>query len=186
MALQIAHDGMFSMICIDGSIAMKTQQDTRTAYVGGFGDCRNKFVRRMFEAYGKNGDLYFEHYQERALAEWIDESNSNYSITVIGHSYGGNSAARVVANGYRVHRLITVDPVGRFKPNFKNVAKYSAVWTNYVATGGGINRNNLIARMGGWYGHRPKQYASHHICVDKDHVDICFQCCRPLFDGDYN
>ena len=110
---------------------------------------------------------------------WIDENNSKYSVTVIGHSYGGNSAARVVAAGHRVDHLITVDPVGRFKANFKNVAKYSGTWTNYVATGGGMNGNNLVARIGGWYGHKPKGYADHHISVNKDHVDICFQYCRP-------
>ncbi|USD21226.1 hypothetical protein [Microbulbifer variabilis] len=142
-------------------------------------DDKNEFVKSMYEAYGKEGDIYFEHHQKKELAAWIDENNSEYSLTVIGHSYGGNSAARVIAAGHRVDHLITADPVGRFKPNFTNVALYSETWTNYVATGGGMNRNNLVARAGGWYGHKPEWYADAHIPINKDHVEICFQYCRP-------
>ncbi len=142
-------------------------------------DNKNQFVKSMYEAYGKDDDVYFEHYQRKALAAWIDENNTNYLVTIVAHSYGGNSSAIVVAAGHRVEHLITVDPVGRFKANFNNVAKYSNIWTNYVAIGGGMNINNLIARMGGWYGHKPKGYADEHIAVDQDHVAICYQCCRP-------
>jgi len=150
----------------------------KVAYIGGFWDYKNKFVKSFYEAYGKESDVYFEHYQKKALASWIDENSSECLLTVIGHSYGANSAARVVAKGHRVDRLITIDPVGRFKPNLKNVAKFSGAWTNYIATGGGIfNRNNLVARAGSRYGHKPKIYADQHISVDKDHVAIFYQCC---------
>lgn len=155
------------------------EKETRVAYIGGLWDDRNKFVKNMFEAYGKKGDVYFEYHQKKSLAIWIDENNLEYSVIVIGHSYGGNSAAKIVATGCRVDNLITVDPVGRFKPNFRNVSKFSGTWKNYVAIGGGMNINNCVARVGGWYGHRPKDYADIHIPVDKDHVAICFQCCRP-------
>ena len=156
-------------------------KDRKTAFVGGLWDDKNKFVKFMYQSYGTEKDVYFEHHQKKQLATWIDENNSTFFITVIGHSYGGNSAARVVASGHPVDILVTVDPVGRFKPDFIKVTKFSGNWLNFVATGGGLYLNNIVARLGGWYGHKPKGYADQHtLAPDKDHVAICFQYCKPL------
>jgi RHS repeat-associated protein len=152
---------------------------TKTAYVGGFGDDGNEFVKGMYDKYGQEGDVYFEWHQGKELAAWID-SNQEFNLTVIGHSYGGDTVATIVSKGHYVDNLITVDPVGRTKPNFEAVAEHSGTWTNYNAVGGGrMNMNNFVARVGGHWGDRPGNFADSHHRVDADHVQACLIHCRP-------
>ena len=150
----------------------------RTAYVGGAHDGKGGPVLAAFEKYGGQNDAYFEWTDGEALANWIDSNQGDY-LKVIAHSYGGDTAAGVVANGHYVNELITVDPVGRFMPNLANVAKNTGVWTNYDSVGGGETWNNLVATAGGAWNNRPMGFADYHHTSNLGHVGICVQFCRP-------
>lgn len=84
--------------------------DHRTAYVGGAMDSISKIVYGRYVEHGGPNDVYFEWTQGGEPAAWID-ANQASELTVIGHSYGGDTAAEVVASGHYVDTLITVDPV---------------------------------------------------------------------------
>jgi RHS repeat-associated protein len=112
---------------------------------------------------------YFQWDQYEALALWIDANGG--SVTVIGHSYGGNTAATVVAAGHFVDRLITADPVSRIRPSFSDVAANSGSWTNINATGGGRSFANFVAWVGGDWGNSPAGYANHQVWKHSDHAD---------------
>ena len=154
------------------------QKDKRIAFVGGAADSTSEIVKGIYKQHGGPNDVYFEWTQGKELAAWID-ANQGSELTVIGHSYGGNTAAGVVAGGHSVGTLITVDPVGMFRPNFSNVAKYSGTWTNYNSVGTGIKWSNFVATMGRAYNNAPRKFADSHHNVKLDHVGICLKHCVP-------
>lgn len=150
-----------------------------TAFVGGFFDKTiNGPVLQAYQSHvraGGNG-AYFQWYESDALGQWIDANGGN--VSVIGHSYGGDMAAEVVAAGHAVNALRTVDPVGWTRPNFADVAANSGSWVNYNAVGGGATWPNFVAGMGGAWNNAPSGYASHSN-VPYDHAGVCFQYCSP-------
>jgi hypothetical protein len=79
---------------------------------------------------------------------------------VYGHSYGGDTAASVVAAGHPVDTLITVDPVSWFRPSYAAVAANAGTWVDYNATGGGGSLPNFIAGIGGAWNNAPSGYTS--------------------------
>jgi len=117
---------------------------------------------------------YFQWYESDALAQWIDANGGN--VNVIGHSYGGDMAAEVVAAGHAVNALRTVDPVGWARSNYAYVAANSDSWVNYVAAGGGVNWPNFVAGIGGAWNSVPH---ADNFLVNADHVGVCYPYCSP-------
>jgi hypothetical protein len=78
-------------------------------------------------------------------------------------------AASVVASGFPVSSLTTVDPVSRFWPSFANVAQNSGSWIDINALSTGWTRSNIISWIGGKWGAAPSGYAS-VIGVPADHA----------------
>ncbi|MFC6762105.1 RHS repeat-associated core domain-containing protein [Sulfitobacter porphyrae] len=154
-----------------------------TAMVGGAADATLpgpvKFLYDTLYASDPNV-TYFQHNQGRKLANWI-RANKGKRITVIGHSRGGDTAARVVAKGNRISRLVTVDPVRRtVMPKLANVKKYSDVWINYDSKGTGLfGGGNFIATLGRPYNAAPEAFATRHYVKALDHVRICAVYCHP-------
>jgi len=108
--------------------------------------------------------------------------HKSYSITIVAHSWGADTAMRVVSRGHRVAHLITVDPVRKFigSADLADVAKYSDQWTNYHATErGGSGGGKVAASVGGRYGDLPNGFATSHIRVPTDHVQVCLDYCYP-------
>lgn len=171
--------------------AAETQQSTlgdkkirkilgeKAAFVGGAGDRRKGTMYQMYQnAIKQKVDaVYFEWTEDKELAKWID-SNQDYNLTVVGHSYGGDTAAEIVAKGHYVDKLKTVDPVGWTRPNFENVRKYSGLWVNYNSVGTGITWNNFIATIGRAYNAVPEKHADMYFNEKYDHVDICYMSCK--------
>jgi pimeloyl-ACP methyl ester carboxylesterase len=91
---------------------------------------------------------------------------------VYAHSWGGAMAAAVVAAGHNVAALITVDPVNWLTPNFQAVMQHADLWYDYNATGGGFDRSNFVAGVGGAWDALPAPYASVYQTIDLDHRDI--------------
>lgn len=154
------------------------QKLKKIAWVGGVNDKNTEIVKGVYKKHGKESDAYFQWWQGRRLAAWVTQ-NKHCAITLIGHSYGGNTAASVVAKGYCVAHLITVDPVGMRRPNFKKVATHCGMWTNYNSVGSGACWANTVAALGRAYNSAPKHYADFHQNVKLNHVDICLVHCKP-------
>ena len=151
-----------------------------TAYVGGAQDDHYEHVKSIYEQYGGDDDIYFEHHQKKELALWLDNNLGN-ETTVIGHSWGGHSAMEVIARGHWVDNLITVDPVGGWvggRPNLLKVVRNTGNWTNYDSIAKGLKDGNFIAKIGRAYNSKPFGYADSHIEVNLGHVGICYQYCK--------
>ncbi len=159
---------------------------TKVAYVGGFFDSWfNGPAKIAYQRAQKNGvdAIYFTWDQGEELASWLDTNKASDKI-VIGHSYGGDTAATVVSQGHTVQQLVTVDPVGWSRPNFSSVSKYSNQWINVNSVGnqsGGVRGSiaNIIAGVGGAWNYRPGGYANSHINSKYDHATICDYYCQP-------
>lgn len=139
-------------------------------YVSGAGD---QFIG------GPVADAYYSANDEpnRVLFGWdqydgIADHLAKYpGMPAIGHSYGASTLARLVADGYKVGDLRTVDPVGHVQPNFSNVAANSGSWTNYYSTSSSIfNSSNIVAWVGGQWGSVPN---ATNVSSPLDHANIC-------------
>ncbi len=86
---------------------------------------------------------------------------------LIGHSYGGDTAAYVALdNPGRINLLITVDPVSVFQPDFEKVGKSVRKWININATGERDDtgqrvrtRGDVAAGVGNAWNNGPKDYS---------------------------
>lgn len=145
-----------------------------TAFVGGFFDKTiNGPVLSAYENFNGSNKAYFQWYQREPLGKWIDANAGN--VDIIGHSWGGDLAAEVVAAGHAVNALTTVDPVGWTRPDFAAVTANTGSWVNYNAIGGGAAIPNIVARIGGAWNNAPPST----INVPHDHATACAIYCNP-------
>ncbi|WP_211254403.1 alpha/beta hydrolase family protein, partial [Roseomonas mucosa] len=119
------------------------------------------------------GSKYFAHDQADEIRRYIEGQPSGTKVSLIGHSYGGDTAIEVAGKlaqeGHKIDTLVTVDPVGsrRNSADFLIWAKQGADrWINVNATGGSaLEFSNAVAGLGGAYNERPQQYADVHFNV---------------------
>jgi hypothetical protein len=125
---------------------------------------------------------FFKHSQGKMLKAWIDKQTAaGLKTRVISHSWGADTALGIVAKGHKVDKLITVDPVGWFRPNLANVRKNAGVWLNYDADSPGrsFDGGNFWAWIGRSYNNAPEGYAHKHYDIPTlNHVQICQAFCR--------
>ena len=156
------------------------QGEGGTAFVGGFFDYWTKGdVWRAYYVHIKAGHAgaYFTWDQSTDLAGWIEKYGPD--VVVIGHSWGADTAAHVVASGHTVNELRTVDPVGWARPDFAAVARHARSWINYNATGGRGTWPNFVAGIGGAWNNAPSAAPGIvHRPVALDHATVCFVFCR--------
>ena len=117
---------------------------------------------------------YFPHDAAAGVRALLDSLPAGTYTSLVGHSWGGDTAAEIAAalgrQGRQVDNLVTLDPVRR-EPDAPDTNLYNAVragaghWTNVNATGGrSFEWSNLIAGIGRDYGTGPEPYA--HSFVD--------------------
>lgn len=111
------------------------------------------------------------------MGSWIDANNG--AVSVIGHSYGGDTAASVVAAGHSVQSLTTIDPAGWFRPNLTAVAANAGTWTNFNVIGGSGSFVNFIAGIGGAYNSAPMGIANRFRNIPSDHAGVMYRCGLP-------
>jgi len=144
------------------------------AFVGGFFDYTIKGpVFQSYQRYIETHEnaAYFTWDQSEALAAWIDTNGG--AVSVVGHSWGGDMAAKVVASGHNVSSLTTVDPVSWARPDYSAVAANSDIWINLNATGGGANFANIIAGIGNAWNNAPTPYATFSRNINsRDHATV--------------
>ncbi len=186
-ALTGAFDYLFSGGGGDGSGGPISQGTGGVAFVGGFFDYTiGGPAYADYQAYindpnnpGRSA-AYFTWDQGGALGSWIDANGG--AASVIGHSYGGDTAASVVAAGHSVASLTTVDPVSWFRPNYAAVAANilpGGSWTNLNATAGQGSLPNILAGIGGAWGTGSRGYATRFQNVPLDHAGIMYRCGLP-------
>ena len=148
----------------------------KVAFVGGlFDQSISGIVQQTANLYNinhPNSSSYFNFGQENDLLSYINSNQGH--VVVIGHSYGGDTAATAVAqSSFKVDALLTLDPVSLFTPSYQQVANNTNTWLDYNAVGGGItDRNNVIAGLGGDWGQPVARFATQFYNVDLDHAAI--------------
>ncbi|WP_062063730.1 RHS repeat-associated core domain-containing protein [Cellvibrio sp. OA-2007] len=172
----------FGVVELDGNkyLVSVTDPGTVTAGVGGAGDYSKNTL--MGDISDRFGFKFFKHYQGGKLAKWIDAQNAlGLKVRVISHSWGADTAMGVIAKKHTVDTLITVDPVGWFRPNLANVKSNTRMWINYDSDYPGISfrGGNFWSWIGGSYNDAPKGYADFHYDITtQPHADICSYLCR--------
>ncbi len=154
------------------------------AIVGGAGDKTlghvMEDVYRDMQRNNKGINIqYFTSDQDKELKAWLEKQGQTYgsdNIAVVGHSWGGDTAAKVVANGTKVGALITIDPVSHFRPERRDVRANTNNWINVNANPNEAKRatdfmsSNLIAGMGGAWNSWPLGYANYHFNANINHA----------------
>ncbi len=160
--------------------AVAAPRESFVAFVGGAGDARFGIVRKFQEGNAAPAPgvitKYYSHENMEQILNDIRVQSPETRIVLVGHSWGGDTAARVAAQlgaeGRPVDLLATIDPVGNGNSEgfFNRVRAGSREWINVQATGGSWNdRDNLIARLGNRYGSGPQRFADQHISAPFGH-----------------
>lgn len=134
-------------------------------WVGGALDKHTRLLARHVQT----DQHYLQWFQHRQLRHLLQIYPSE-QIVLIGHSYGASTAAKMVAKGYQVKLLITLDPVGWAAVPLANIPLHCQYWLNFRAAKTNANFANIVARIGGWWQHAPRDIAHQHIDVDADHA----------------
>ena len=133
---------------------------------------------------------YFFHWQKGAVLALVAAQPPGRPVRLIGHSWGGNAAARVAAalglRGRPVDLLVTIDPVTRgIGPAFLARVKAGARrWVNVRAGGAaGFDYSDLVAAIGGAYGEAPRDHADQHLVLPHPHAAFAAMLDCPLPEG---
>ena len=132
--------------------------DIRKIFIGGGGDdWVSHIVEDYAAAYAKLNPLYdcryFSWTDESDVAALLKGMKQDVHVTVVGHSYGADAAFGAVSGGRRVNALVSIDPVGRFRPSWAAIRAGATVWLSVRAepTPARRTRDDLIAAIGGKY-----------------------------------
>ncbi|CFU06544.1 YD repeat-containing protein [Burkholderia pseudomallei] len=139
----------------------------RDIFVGGFGDGSSGIVQGFYSTYHqKNPDSsYYSWKDEAAILKDIANTPEGDPIHLIGHSYGGDTAAKAAMKACRkVDLLITIDPVSRHRPDMQSIASSVGTWVDVDAEGGNpFQPSNFISGLGGAWNGAPSGIADSYI-----------------------
>jgi pimeloyl-ACP methyl ester carboxylesterase len=182
---------------IDGSASgfLSTGLIDPIVFIGGANDATSRIVYNVFRSFAaQNTDLivrYFSHDQRRAILTFL-KSYGAAPITLVGHSWGADTAAAVAASapkklGRAINLLITIDPVGRFTSNgfFERVAAGTDRWVN-VFTPSNSSRGDTVAGVGGRWGDDAAGFADVHFnstLVHEDFSGMLRESCPNFHEG---
>ncbi|HEU0042981.1 alpha/beta hydrolase [Sphingomonas sp.] len=129
---------------------------------GGFDDHVTHIVENYAARYATANPAAQVHYHSwkrgGAIRAIIDGLTPQDRVTLIGHSYGGDTAFSVVtATARAVDILVSIDPVGRFRPAWTTIRAKARVWLNVRAEPSAERRtfDDTIAWIGGQYPRPP-------------------------------
>ncbi|HEV2681403.1 MAG TPA: alpha/beta fold hydrolase [Rhodanobacter sp.] len=149
----------------------------RDIFIGGAGDSSSQIVGSYYAQYHQShpDSNYFTWDQQDQILALVNSLNKNEPINLIGHSYGGDTAARVAQKACRqVDMLITIDPVSRFHGHdYADIAAHAKLWVDVNGTGGSAFQiSNFIAGLGGAWNSGPQGFATSYIGADNVHADF--------------
>jgi len=154
---------------------------TLVIFVGGGGDAKSGIVAGFEDSVAVRTELghrrtaYFVNDQQAPIMARIAAEPQETRIVLVGHSWGGDTAARAAAalgqQGRPVDTLVTVDPVGRGLSDdyFRRVPAGSREWVKFRAYGAAWDRTDVIAVAGGAYADGPRGYATRHVEAPLNH-----------------
>jgi pimeloyl-ACP methyl ester carboxylesterase len=157
---------------------------TLVIFVGGGGDAKSGIVSGFEDSLavrtelGHRGTAYFANDEQAAIIARINAEPQETRIVLVGHSWGGDTAAQAAAalgqQGRPVDTLVTVDPVGRGLSDdyLRRVRAGSREWVNIHARAAVRDRSDAIADAGGRYGDWPRAHATRHIEAPLNHGDF--------------
>ena len=148
-----------------------------TLFIGGFGDIYTGIIKNVMgvkcakcnKALYDATTNYFEHNQLDKLLERLKEIDTTKDpITLIGHSYGGDTAYIAARDSnVKIENLITLDPVSHFTNTSKGKPSLTNNWYNVVANPADRNWSDIVAIVGGQWGNVPE--ATQNFSVDANH-----------------
>ena len=125
-------------------------------FVGGFMDtllCHMLVLATEYSQKNPNQDVWYTTYSsKKQLARIIKAYNAqNKKVILVGHSWGGDTAAHLLAEQQDIHvdLLITLDPVSKKGPPQKtpNMGTWLNEYVDYNISG--ITASNMVALIGG-------------------------------------
>lgn len=137
----------------------------------GAADGSSEIVKSYYSNYSKThpNSAYYSWKQLSELVKDINETAEKYPgdpINVIGHSYGGDTAAAAALQACgKIDLLITIDPVSRFHSrDLRALSRSVDTWIDVNGQGGGAFQfDNLVAGLGGSWNGGPNGVASLYI-----------------------
>jgi len=143
-------------------------------YIGGAGDASTAIVKQFQATLNQNTTKYFSHSDSSAIQAFINSQPADEPINLIGHSWGGNIAAKITEDSPRqINLLITIDPVGVNRPDFNAVRNNAITWIDVnAATPSSMTLANVIAGFGGAYNSAVKPYADAFINASANHEEF--------------
>ena len=143
----------------------------RDIFVGGFGDSTSQIVQSYYANYALThpDSAYYQWTQQSAIEADINSTPAGDPVNLIGHSYGGDTAAAAALHTCgRVNLLITIDPVSRWHyRGMQNIANAVNNWVDVDAEGGSLFQpSNFIAGIGGAWDGAPNGIANTYIQDD--------------------
>jgi len=155
-------------------------------FIGGFADGTSAIVSSYFDIFKKeHTDIttkYFSFDSKEGIIAYINSLKPGSPVTIVGHSWGGDTAMEVV-NALppgRVQTLVTIDPVGSGGSGFlQTVAQHAGRWIDVEAVGGGwLDPSNLVARVlpgvytGSAYGKAPSKFTKNFVKSHSAHGEF--------------
>ena len=164
-------DGWNNLAYVNNGVTMKidlygTKEIIIFVSGAGEGTFHNAGKQAMDRVYGPGNYTMFDWTQESEVKNFITNADENDTITLIGHSYGGDTAENAAHDTTRtIDKLITLDPVSFWdfdgsKPDSVNN------WYNVIAEDDVYTWNDWIADVGGQWG---EEYGAQNFVVETDH-----------------
>ena len=164
-------DGWNNFAYVNNGVIMKidlygTKEVVIFVSGAGEGTFHNAGEQAMNSVYGSGNYTMFDWTQESEVKDFINSVDDNDTITLIGHSYGGDTAENAAHDTTRaIDKLITLDPVSFWdfdgsKPDSVNN------WYNVIAEDDVYTWNDWIADVGGQWG---EEYGAQNFVVETDH-----------------
>lgn len=141
---------------------MAAKRQVYKIFIGGGGDHWISGIVSSYETeYARlNPDVhtkYFSWTQSASLATYMYLIPTAANVTIVGHSYGGDSAFSLLRWSRTVNVLISIDPVGRIQVPWSIARAGATRWLNVLAEPTEARRtsDDTIAWLGGKYGRPP-------------------------------
>ena len=136
---------------------------------------------------GQDNVIYFPWtIDPAALAKYIDSLPPDARINVIGHSYGGDTAANAAILARRqIDVFVTIDPVSRFfRSDYAAIEQHVGRWIDVnAATTDKAGVDNYVAGAGGAWDRGPLGIADRFIDAAADHKQFSAMMRTPGPDG---
>ena len=167
-------------------------------FIGGFGDSKHRNVKNYYDRYSEvhrdsRDTRYFEWDDKDIVNQLIAYKceNPEEAINIVGHSFGGDSAAEVSQEltraGVAPDLLITVDPVSFWSPNYiPHPNRGGTFWMNINATPSTSDNSDIVAEdlsLGGKWDTLPENQVDLYLEADENHGSFGSLFTSPNFYG---